>query len=33
MFLDREFLDQPAGKIRGTVLKNVENGLRLVLGL
>ena len=23
----------PAGKIRGPLLKNVENGLRLVLGL
>lgn len=31
--LDRDYLTAPAGKIRGPLLKNVENGLRLVLGL
>jgi mRNA interferase MazF len=31
--VDRDFLAEPAGRIRGQVLKDVENGLRLVLGL
>ena len=31
--LDRDYLTEPAGKVRGPLLKNVENGLRLVLGL
>jgi mRNA interferase MazF len=31
--LDRDFLDEPAGKLRGPLLKEVENGLRLVMGL
>ena len=31
--LDREFLTEPAGRIRGPLLKSVDNGLRLVLGL
>ena len=31
--LDRDFLTKPAGRIKGQVLKDVENGLRLVLGL
>jgi mRNA interferase MazF len=31
--LDRDFLAEPAGKIRGRVLEDVDNGLRLVLGL
>jgi mRNA interferase MazF len=31
--LDRDFLTQPAGRLRGQLLRNVENGLRLVLGL
>ena len=31
--LDREFLTEAAGKVKGQVLKDVENGLRLVLGL
>jgi mRNA interferase MazF len=31
--LDRDFLDQPAGKLRGPLLKSVDDGLRLVLGL
>ena len=31
--LDRDFLDEPAGKLRGPLLKSIENGLRLVLGL
>jgi len=31
--LDCDFLDEPAGKLRGPVLKNIENGLRLALGL
>ena len=29
----REFLTEPAGRVRGQLLKDVENGLRLVLGL
>jgi mRNA interferase MazF len=31
--LDRDVLKEPAGRIRGQMLKDVENGLRLVLGL
>ena len=31
--LDRDYLTEPAGKVRGPLLKSVENGLRLVLGL
>jgi mRNA interferase MazF len=31
--LDREFLTELAGRIRGQFLKDVENGLRLILGL
>ena len=29
--IDREFLAEPAGRVRGQLLKDVENGLRLVL--
>jgi mRNA interferase MazF len=31
--IDRDFLTEPAGRVRGQLLKDVENGLRLVLGL
>ena len=31
--LDRDFLAEPAGRLRGQLLKDVENGLRLVLAL
>ncbi len=31
--VDRDFLSEPAGRIRGQLLKDVENGLRLVLDL
>ena len=31
--IDRDFLVEPAGRVRGQCLKDVENGLRLVLGL
>ena len=31
--IDREFLTEPAGRLRGELLKHVESGLRLVLGL
>ena len=31
--LDREFLIELAGRVRGQFLRDVENGLRLVLGL
>lgn len=31
--VDRDFLAEPAGRIRGQTLKDVENGLRLVLDL
>jgi mRNA interferase MazF len=31
--VDRDFLTEPAGRIRGELLKDVENGLRLVLAL
>jgi mRNA interferase MazF len=30
--IDREFLMEPAGLVRGQFLKDVEDGLRLVLG-
>ena len=31
--IDREFLIELAGRVRGQFLKDVDNGLRLVLGL
>ena len=31
--VDRDFLMEPAGRVRGQFLKDVENGLRLVLDL
>ena len=31
--VDRDFLTEPAGRVRGQLLKDVENGLRLVLAL
>lgn len=31
--VDRDFLTEPAGRIRGQLLKDVEIGLRLVLAL
>jgi mRNA interferase MazF len=31
--VDREFLIELAGRVRGQLLKDVENGLRLILGL
>jgi mRNA interferase MazF len=31
--VDRDFLAEPAGRIRGQLLKDVEHGLRLVLAL
>ena len=31
--IDREFLMELAGRVRGQSLKDVENGLRLILGL
>ena len=31
--VDRDFLTEPAGRLRGPLLKDVENGLRLVLAL
>ena len=31
--VDRDFLTEPAGRLRGELLKDVENGLRLVLAL
>jgi mRNA interferase MazF len=30
--IDRDCLKQPAGRLRGAILRDVENGLRLVLG-
>ena len=30
--VDRDFLDERAGRVRGQLLKDVDNGLRLVLG-
>jgi mRNA interferase MazF len=31
--VDRDFLTEPAGRIRGQLLKDVETGLRLILAL
>ena len=31
--VDRDFLTEPVGRLRGPLLKMVESGLRLVLGL
>ena len=31
--VDRDFLTEPAGQLRGQLLKDVANGLRLVLAL
>ena len=31
--LDKEFLTEPAGRLRGRLLSDIESGLRLVLGL
>jgi mRNA interferase MazF len=31
--VDKDFLTEPAGRLRGEMLKNVESGLRLVLSL
>ena len=31
--IDRGFLTELAGRVRGQILKDVENGLRLILGL
>jgi mRNA interferase MazF len=31
--IDRDFLTEPAGRLRGDLLKSVDTGLRLVLGL
>ena len=31
--VDRDYLSEPAGRLRGQLLKSVENGLRLVLAL
>lgn len=31
--VDRDFLLERAGRVRGQLLKNIETGLRLVLGL
>ena len=31
--IDRDFLTEPVGRLRGQLLKNVDTGLRLVLGL
>ena len=31
--VDKDFLTEPAGRLRGQLLKDVENGLRLVLNL
>ena len=31
--VDRDFLREPAGRVRGQFLKDIESGLRLVLGL
>jgi mRNA interferase MazF len=31
--IDRDFLTEPAGKLRGQLMKTVDNGLRLVLSL
>jgi mRNA interferase MazF len=31
--LDKEFLTEPAGRIKGRLLSDIESGLRLVFGL
>ena len=31
--IDRDFLSEPAGRVRGALLNDVDHGLRLVLGL
>ena len=31
--IDRDFLTEPAGKLRGQLMKSIEDGLRLVLSL
>jgi len=31
--IDREVLDEPVGRLRGQILKDIDNGLRLVLSL
>jgi mRNA interferase MazF len=31
--IDRDFLAEPAGKLRGQLLKSIDDGLRLVLSL
>jgi mRNA interferase MazF len=31
--IDRDFLTEPAGRLRGDLLKSLDSGLRLVLGL
>jgi mRNA interferase MazF len=31
--IDRDFLTEPAGRLRGRLLRDVEQGLRLVLAL
>jgi len=31
--VDRDFLTEPAGRLRGQLLHDIENGLRLVLSL
>ncbi len=31
--IDREFLTEVAGRVRGPLLKDVDSGLRLILGL
>lgn len=31
--LDKEFLGEPAGRLKGQLLSDIESGLRLVLGL
>jgi mRNA interferase MazF len=31
--IDRDFLTEPAGRLRGQLLKAVDHGLRVVLGL
>jgi mRNA interferase MazF len=31
--IDRDFLSEPAGKLRGQLMKSIEDGLRLILSL
>ncbi|HUF48475.1 MAG TPA: type II toxin-antitoxin system PemK/MazF family toxin [Vicinamibacterales bacterium] len=31
--IDREYLAEPAGRLRGSLMSSVDSGLRLVLGL